>query len=241
MAGDAPASVQTPATYRFPHHLVGRINVVWSSEPGVDLHSRPAEVVRATTEAGSILSVPGPRNYPGAEAAAEDAFGIPGAYTFSGDRTNLTAKHGTLFVHLASLSSTRDSVHALVCAYNFGLIPKLDEPKAGGYLGGSAYAVDATRSPDAIDPRQDANRVAPIDSGDRAPRFDAFEPWQVVYRSVRDDPRMATCLSRGREIVRSHPAYRGQVVTEDTDSVTAISPRPEQFPVLPQSPEWPPP
>ncbi|ASR02102.1 hypothetical protein [Gordonia rubripertincta] len=229
--------------YEFPVDLAGDFSVVWSAQPGLDLNSRPGEVVRATAEAGTLMSVPGERNYPGAESAAEESWTTPGGYTFGGDPMNLTEKNGTIFIHLTDLTSTATTIHAIGCKFEFGVIAELDQPAAGGYLGGYAFAVDATRPPDAVDPRENLPRTTPAGTGDRAPRFDAFFPWSVAYRTIpQDDPRLESCLPKGTAIAKDHPAYSDYPFTEDTKSVSVIKPpRPELFPVLPQSPAWPPP
>ncbi|AZZ83900.1 hypothetical protein C5O27_21315 [Gordonia alkanivorans] len=240
----SPQGSYTPAeplAYQFPTDLAGDFNVVWSAQPGIDLDTRPGEVVRATAEAGTIMSVPGERNYPGAQAASKDAWTFPGGYTFESDPANLTEKNGTIFIHLTDLTSTATAIHAVGCKFEFGVIAELEQPSAGGYLGGSAFAVDATRPADAVDPRENLSRNEPTGTGDRAPRFDAFAPWSVTYRTIpHDDPRLDSCLPTGTEIAKDHPAYADYPFTDDTTSVSVIKPPNRAlFPVLPQSPAWP--
>lgn len=229
----------TAADYRFPSDLVGNFNVVWSAEPGIDLLSRAAEVVRATAEAGTILSVPPSRNYPGAEQAAKNARGVPGAHTFSGAISNLTVKTGTKYIHLVALESSATEIHAVGCEYEFGLLRGIDDPRAGGYVGGLGFSVDATRRPASTDPREDTVTDRYENAVDRAPRYDAFAPWNVIHRSVHSDPRLQVCLRKGREIARSHPAYAEQQISDQTLTVSADPLRPELFPILPQNPPWP--
>ncbi len=242
ISSSQPSGTRTdPFTYRFPADLAGDFNVVWSAQPGIDLSSRPGEVVRATAEAGTIMSVPGERNYPGAQSASKDAWTSPGGYTFDGDPANLTRKDGTIFIHLTDLTSTETTIHAVGCKFEFGVIAELEQPTAGGYLGGYGFAVDATRSTDSVDPREDPSRNEPTDTGDRAPRFNAFAPWRVTYRTIpHDDPLLESCLPKGTEIAKAHPAYADYPFTDDTTSVSVIKPpKRELFPVLPQTPAWP--
>lgn len=227
--------------YRFPSDLAGNFTVVWSAEPGISLFSRQGEVVRATGEAASLLGAPGYRNYPGAERAAAEAYERFGGDDFSGDPGNLTARSGTMFMHLVSMHSTPTNIKAIGCLYNFGFVAEFaDDPKVGGPLAGWGFEIDAIRPADAEDPRADRPRGDIHEIGDRAPRFDAFSPWQVSYKGVRfDDIRLSRCADHGLALARSHPAYRDSDLTDDTVSVSLEPVQRDLIPVLPQYPTWP--
>ena len=227
--------------YRFPSDVAGNFTVVWSAEPGISLFSRQGEVVRATGEAASLLGVPGYRNYPGAERAAAEAYERFGGDDFSGDPGNLTARSGTMFMHVVSMQSTPTSIKAVGCLYNFGFVAEFaDDPKVGGPLAGWGFEIDAIRPVGVEDPRANSARGDSHEIGDRAPRFDAFFPWQVSYKGARfDDVRLSRCAHQGLVLARTHPAYRDSDLTADTVSVSLDPVQRDLVPVLPQYPAWP--
>ncbi len=241
-----PPTSPAPVDYEFPTKYAGDFTVVWSAEPGIDLFSRPAEVMRATFEAHSITRVPSVINYPGAIAATAEANtrkpGLQIGYQERVD-TSVSPTSGTNYFHVLRMESTANAISATVCDFRSGLVY---HPKSSAYsiIAGFLASFHATLPAGSVDRRAHAPvHGTPAGKGDRAPRYDAFAPWQVTYDYTT--PPVGTlpedenfCYQKATDIAHTIPAYANQTFGAHDDP----EPRgltPADFPKQPQFPGWP--
>ena len=241
-----PPTSPAPADYQFPTRYAGDFTVVWSAEPGIDLLSRPAEVVRATFEAQSITRVPSVINYPGAIAATADANRrrptLQIGYQERPD-PSIPPTSGTQYFHVLRMESSANTISAIVCDIRAGLV---NHPIGGidSSLVSFLASFDATLPAGSVDRRAHAPvHGTPAGEGDRAPRYDAFAPWQVNYEYSLPVPGTSPedktfCYQKSREIARTIPAYANRTFgTYDDPEPRGLTPA--DFPKQPQFPGWP--
>lgn len=226
-----------PSQYQFPTKYAGNFTVVWSAEPSIDLFSRPAEIVRATGEADAIRGVPSSLNYPGAvDANAVNKHG--------GVDRSMPPWSGTLYFHILRLNVAADAITATTCRTEVGVVNHgvrgPDSLTRGiGYL----FSFSARLPRGGSDPRASAVHATTSGRGDRAPRYNAFAPWQVTYTAVVNvynppsDSDEARCDQKAVDIARTIPAYKNQRA-----EFPELEPRgytDADFPRQPQFPGWP--
>ena len=232
-----PPASPTPAEYQFPTKYAGDFTVVWSAEPDIDLFSRPAEIVRATGEAESMDRIPSNLNYPG----AVDANAI-----YARDMLDRGTRpvEGTLYLYLLHLSSTAETVTATTCKIHAGLVTLGRRgPRSSTVAVGSVYYLTAQLPPGTRDVRSETIHGTRAGAGDRAPRYNAFQPWTVKYyapglldKELQPADKQA-CNQKAIDIARTVPAYQNQIA-----EFPQLEPRgytDADFPRQPQFPGWP--
>ncbi|WP_213574817.1 hypothetical protein [Rhodococcus sp. USK13] len=214
---------------------------VWSADPGVDLFSRGAELVRATYEAGEYTAFVGLENsYPGFGRAVrgEAHHGDPDIEYFM---TSLkvqteTQAPGTIFGHITAYQSTETSVAATVCHYY--LFPENDTTNISLNPLSMAFSFELERAgvdagPAGI-PDTDPARKNP--RAHRVPTWNVFGDWKITrlhyLRELNGDVIPRGCTDWWRQ---QFPAF-----TENPSGTLAAPPgfEPPTMPVAVQYPEW---
>ncbi|WP_157124749.1 hypothetical protein [Nocardia pseudovaccinii] len=94
---------------------------VWSADPGVDLFSRGAELVRATVESGDLTLFGGiSAAFPGYSSAFDvphDASNYDIETTFYSDSKTLPQQRRTEYLHITSYAADSKRVSAVVCRF----------------------------------------------------------------------------------------------------------------------------
>ena len=129
---NTPAPTSTQPTPDVPY------TTVWSAADGINLNTRPAELVRATVESGEMSAWAGvDHSFPGFADAIANANAYSGYW---GDTTqpsspdNLPSRTATLFArHIASLRATDNQITARVCNLHLPLVDQDVVLKSTGY------------------------------------------------------------------------------------------------------------
>ncbi|MDV7243075.1 MULTISPECIES: hypothetical protein [Rhodococcus] len=230
-------AVPPPTTSQPPEILYTN---VWSADPGIDLLSRNAELVRATYEAGELTSFVGlEKSYSGfADAVGGPARrGNPDKDDFSTwlEPEDTRQVAGTNFTHLTDWATTDSQVGATVCTYAL-----FTEPAPNMTLNplSVAFRIELERTdeepgqagiPD-TDPAQEDPRAH------RVPTWNVFDGWKITkllyLRLLTDDVIPQGCTDWWRQ---QFPAF-----TENPSGTLAAPPgfEPPTMPVAVQYPEW---
>ncbi|MBC2639114.1 hypothetical protein H5400_09460 [Rhodococcus wratislaviensis] len=189
-AAESPAAVSA-VTYSVPESV--GYNYRWSADPGIDLSSRQATVVRAYMESyylainSSALSA----TYPGfAEAVPQKKradFDNPIDPT---DRRYV----GTQFQHLMWMTPTEHGWFATVCTGDYSVMEVGEDGKF--YNVGSKYVNAETV--DLIAPNDQSATSAESSGSERAPTIDVFGGWTLAdhAKGARDQNAYTECDSR---------------------------------------------
>lgn len=199
----ASESTTSPSATPAPTPNIPYTNV-WSTDPGIDLFSRGAELVRAAAEAGvysQYVGVDG--SYPGyAQAVAaltdeEERTLDPAMEQWVSRRPPYPANPtpGTIYQHITAYSASDTKVSAIVCSYGVDPDPKPPQPKQDYFGGGLSIELEihnwdkgnpgiANPDPDHHDPR-----------AQRPPRWNVFDRWKVTKISSATAGERPECLS----------------------------------------------
>ncbi|AII09457.1 hypothetical protein EP51_34380 [Rhodococcus opacus] len=189
---DNPESVV--AGYSVPENV--DYNVRWSADPGIDLLTRPAIVVRAYMESyylaihGHALSA----GYPGfATATSQQRDRVD--FDHSND-PELEQLVGTQFEHLLALTPTEDGWVATVCSGNYTVMAD----KGGRYfnLTGPSLQAETVRMVAPQQTQSVASERIVAEGAERAPSADVFAGWTISEHvpAARDQNAYAECDSR---------------------------------------------
>ncbi len=218
---------------------------VWSGDPGVDLFSRTAELIRATMEAGDLaLHVGAEQSYPGYVSAASElthkyeSMSEPdmAEYRYVEVRPDTRDEMvpSTKYRHIAALSATGQTVSATVCGYDVWpqSMPNEDDRHQGGGVrielrnttSDPGLPGIANKNPNSHDPRASI-----------PPAWNVFGTWKVtqITRSLSAAEYPAECL----------PWYEQQfpTFTKAPKYNYLIAPQgyvASHHPVVQQFPEW---
>ncbi|MEV4237994.1 hypothetical protein AB0J47_22770 [Nocardia sp. NPDC049737] len=155
---------------------------VWSADPGVDLFSRGAELVRATVESGDLTLFGGiDVAFPGYAAAFESPHD-PGNYdiesTFYSDHGTLPQQRRTEYLHITSYVADSHRVSAVVCRFYTrpGAIPG-EESSAHTFCQGVALENSGTDA--GAHGRRDESVENDTAGGGRVPAWNVFGTWRI--------------------------------------------------------------
>ncbi|UNN00275.1 hypothetical protein [Rhodococcus opacus] len=189
-SGTKPSAVESASAYSVPNNI--RFNYRWSADPGVDLYSRQATVIRAYVESyylaidANALSAA----YPGfAEAVPQHKradFDHP---------VDLTEGRyvGTQFQHLMWMTKTERGWFATICTGDYSVMEVGQDGKF--YNVGSKYVNAETV--EVIAPNDVAATSADSSGPERAPTINVFDGWTLAehVKGARDQNAYAECDS----------------------------------------------
>lgn len=214
---------------------------VWSAEPGVDLLSRGAELVRATYEAGEFASFAGVYNsYPGYARAV----GAPVPWQDPNKLEQLvwakpvdpvTPKPGTYYNHIVNYVVDNYGISADVCTYGIPATPEVAASKEVIWSFAYAVALDNHGGEPGKAGIPDEDAAAHDVRAERIPRWDVFEGWNISRIDLHDPGTIpAACgdwwKERFPEFVHYAPGVNG--VKSPPGYVIPVEP------VAVQYPEW---
>jgi hypothetical protein len=186
-----PPAVETVSRYSVPDNAA--YNYRWSADPGIDLHSRQATVVRAYVESYylSINSNSLSAAYPGfAEAVPQRK---RADFDHPADPTERRYV-GTQFQHLMWMMKTDRGWFATICTGDYSVMEVGQDGKF--YNIGSKYVNAETV--ELIAPNDVSATPAKSSGPERAPTINVFEGWTLAehVKGARDQNAYAECDSR---------------------------------------------
>lgn len=246
-SGDHSGEVASPTSAAPPigwPPILNDFSVVWTAEPGIDVTTWPAVVVRAYTESYLLVSITGDDKYlyPGFKQAVDPNKSIddPTGTRFLWPKTDRKTEGpwvGTQQAHILSIATSGRDVTVVACEYLFGTA------QAHGH--GYTPNIAAPPPDSGIDPMR-ITMTAPTNPGPqlpaqqgpaRAPSIDVFGGWRITshqggyfaeYGLSSEWPDVATDTEQCRAKAPQHPdLLRG-----------GEYPRAD-FPTQPASPGWP--
>ncbi|WP_306361024.1 hypothetical protein [Nocardia sp. CC227C] len=206
-------------TYKPPQQVCDA-TMVWSAEPGIDLYTPEATLIRATDEADLIALYAGlDYSYPGYAAALMDPTRLERYEEGEGHRTVF----GTLRSHVWQIQPNANGFHAELCGLNNESAatspgaPELSRPNnRGGYQG-----IDFVRTGAAVETPVTATPYAP--APDRlhwqAPTYNVFDGWTVSFETGEDPEAAARCDAWALSLFPDLPAGLGDSTPLDTPPV----------------------
>ena len=244
-SGSHPASPTSTAPAAGWPATLNDFTVVWSAEPGIDVTTWPAVVVRAYTESYLLASITGDNKYlyPGFKQSVDPNKSIddPTGTQFLWPKTDGTREHpwvGTEQAHILSIKTTGRDVTVVVCEYLFGTA---QQGPHRGYTPNVAVAppqagIDSMRLTMTA-PANPGPQLPPQRGPARAPSIDVFNGWRITDH-------------QGGYFARSGVGTEWPDATENQDACVAEAPgHPNlardgeyprsDFPTLPPSPGWP--
>lgn len=211
---------------------------VWSADPGLDLFSRGAELIRATREAGELASRLGIEySFPGyADALPQETDNQD--FDYNGVVVGRQAPEGqgpfTIYRHLSDLVVTDSTVSATVCAY---FIHSVDGVWSSGEdlsFASRIALVNNGESP-GMASLKDLDTSANDLRATMPPDWNVFGSWEVTeFRTATANEVPDGCTRWWQE---RFPSY----VTRKPGDKTLIPPSGYVRPVMPvaaQFPEW---
>lgn len=182
-SGSQSPTTTTTSRVRYPDV---NYSYVWSADSGVDLVSRPAELVRASFEAWLYSYYVGTdQSYPGFEQAASKAVAandpnIDNLLTLKAVTQPEKPYPHTTFAHIAGFSATDTDVSAIVCRYDVAADPTR-APKPETWLSRATviHLKNTTSNPGRAGiPDTDPDHPDP--RAHIPPTWDVFSPWDVT-------------------------------------------------------------
>ncbi|SUA72750.1 Uncharacterised protein [Nocardia otitidiscaviarum] len=166
-----------------PPDEVRNATVVWSAEPGIDLFSTPATLMRAANESDIIGSYAGLEHaYPGYANALDRPYAT--RYQVESYRGTIA---GTVLNHIQRIQDTGDGYLVEFCALP-NAYGQLDDGRYRRWYGrGSALAARFTRTDDTLAPTTSTptTTTTPSPAPDRmhwqAPTYNVFTGWTISY------------------------------------------------------------
>ncbi|MBF6178431.1 hypothetical protein [Nocardia otitidiscaviarum] len=200
-----------------PPQQVCNATMVWSAEPGIDLYSPEATLLRATTEADIIAAGAGLEySYRGYAAALSDPTRIK-HYEDGGVPRTI---YGTLLTHIQQIQPTADGFHAEYCSLNNEAAftapgaPELGTPyNRGGY--GRVDFVRAGAAPE-TPPTATPYAPAPDRLHWQAPTYNVFDGWTISFEYGEDQEAAARCDAWALSLYPDAPAAPGDSTVLDT-------------------------
>lgn len=219
-ADPTPAAVRpctdTPnaaAAYKPPQQVCDT-TMVWTAEPGIDLYSSEATLIRAMAEADLIALYAGlDYSYPGYAAALADP---ARSKRYEESELHRTV-FGTLRSHIQQIQPTENGFHAEYCGLNHESAatspgaPELSRPNnRGGYKG-----VDFVRTGAASD-TPTPYAPAPDRLHWQAPTYNVFDGWTISFEYGEDSAAKQACDSWALSLFPDLPAGQGDSTPLDT-------------------------
>jgi hypothetical protein len=223
---------------------LGDYRVVWSAEPGIDLLTGPAVVVRAYEESaiGGLTSGSADFLYPGFDHAVPRDAPRPAPKWPVAEKPYPYPQVGTDRYHILRIEQSGANVSAVYCNWGYGIADDLGGGKYGFHgppLAPGFEAIFATRL--TLSPPPSGPSPLPPQKGPApAPVDDVFGGWRVTQRlpGLPGDTKVPaewptmiadvnTCVATAPD-----PPDRRQFLTHGTH------PR-SDFPTLPPFPGWP--
>ncbi|NDV10001.1 hypothetical protein GXW84_37165 [Rhodococcus sp. IEGM 248] len=186
-----PPAVESSSAYSVPGNM--GFNYRWSADPGIDLYSRQATVIRAYVESyylaidASALSAA----YPGfAEAVPQHK---RADFDHPVDPTERRYV-GTQFQHLMWMTKTERGWFATICTGDYSVMELGEDGKF--YNVGSKYVNAETV--EVIAPNEVSATSANSSGPERAPTINVFDGWTLAehVKGARDQNAYAECDSR---------------------------------------------
>ncbi|WP_306359981.1 hypothetical protein [Nocardia sp. CC227C] len=164
-----------------PPDEVRNATVVWSAEPGIDLFSTPATLMRAANESDIIGSYAGlDHAYPGYAKALDR----PYTTRYEVERYRGTIA-GTVLRHIQRIQDTGDGYLIEFCALPNAYGQLEDGQYRRWYGRGVSLAAQFTRNNDAPAPATTTPTATPSPAPDRmhwqAPTYNVFTGWTISY------------------------------------------------------------
>lgn len=216
----------TVREYRVPERLENS-TIVWSAEPGIDLFSPEATVVRAAIEARQVaLATSLAESYPGYENAVD-----PDTRAYFAEKSWTSwPEYGTAYHHIANLDPTDEGFVAHVCLQLSGIASLKDDNSFYRTLSPAFLTSTLTiESSDAgTNPPSGPPSAAPTETEIphwQAPNFDVFEGWKLSFGPPFGTDHAAVCTAWGHPLAPDAPS-------EGTRSVSSETP-PETLPAYP--------
>jgi hypothetical protein len=239
-----PETQQTPAESPpagWPAAL-NDLSATWTADPGIDLTTGAAVVVRAYIESYYLAYLTDDEKYlyPGFREAVDpnDSDGPPGTEALWPEPPNAATWVGTLRHHLLRITRSGRDVTVLGCLYSYA-VGRLGDEFGFRPNNGSGFGPDAGISPIRIGlraPESDESTFPPQEGKSRAPFNDVFGGWRVTSheggylvkgRWADSMSDKAECASRDRTPPESRTFTPGQEYPRS------------DFPTLPATPGWP--
>ncbi len=232
------ATTTTPATtacsdgsaaYQPPDEVCNA-TMVWSAEPGIDLYSPEATLVRAAWESDEIGSYAGlEQTYPGFARALSPEYHGRGRYREERYRGTV---FGTVLGHILEIETTADGFLGKFCVLSNGFARLEDDGRYARSNGrGFDPEVRFTRT-ETASPSTDTATTAPTTyapAPDRlqwqAPTYDVFDGWRVSFPTRYEDRNRCDAWALSQD--PDAPA--------EVEAVYSDTPPP----VLPAYPGWP--
>lgn len=216
--------------------------MVWTAEPGIDVTTGPAVVMRAYTESYLLASIMGDNRYLylGFQQAVDPNQSIdhPTGTQFLWPKTN-APQHpwvGTDQVHISSVTTSDRDVTIVACEYTFGTAqparngyePNIGKPPPYSGIDPMRITMKAPAKPGPESPQRGPAR---------SPSVDVFNGWRITSH-------------QGGYFAQSGVGDQWPNATEDRNTCLAKAPQhPDlrrggeyprtEFPTLPHSPGWP--
>jgi hypothetical protein len=240
-----PEHVVDPDAGRWPA-LNSDLAYLWSAEPGIDLLSSPAVVVRAYFESVTIAGEAGDEEllYPGfASAVANEAETEPGSLQLWPGLRGAYGKErvGTMRDHILRVNDKGSNVEAVVCHWTWGMATLQEN--------GTYWSGDEDPGPDAgvntmrftlLPPTETNQQLPPQRGPSKYPFDDVFSGWRVIGKlnSIQPIPNQEefwpefqqdseACVAKAPESAERRMFLKG-----------GEHPR-SDFPTLPPYPGWP--
>ncbi|MFZ2527563.1 MAG: hypothetical protein WAX14_07905 [Rhodococcus sp. (in: high G+C Gram-positive bacteria)] len=215
--------------YRVPEKFENS-TVVWSAEPGIDLLSPEATVVRAVIEARQIaLATSLSERYPGFGYAIDES-----ARDFYEEvPSDSHLEYGTAYHRITRLDRIENGFVAYACLQLSNIAglnaDGLFERSISQAFLTSPLAIE--RSDPSIDPSLPPAPTGPSSEANppqwQAPTFDAFAGWDVRFNGPRDISQAAVCTDWGRQFAPDAPEEGSLRVSSEAPPET-----------LPANPGW---
>jgi hypothetical protein len=219
--------------------------MVWSAEPGIDVTTWPAVVVRAYTESYLLAYVMGDDKYlyPGFQQAVDpnESIDHPTGRQFLWPKTDDPSKGGwvgTEHAHILSIVTSGRETTVEACTYQFGSAdldrngrysPIIAEPQPYSGISPMRVAMTAPASAGSQLPRQEGPA--------RAPLIDVFNGWRITSHQggylagSGVGPEWPDFAANKAACLAKAPPHSDLVIGGEY-------PR-SDFPTLPPSPGWP--
>jgi hypothetical protein len=223
--------------------VMADVNAVWSAEPGTDLLSNPAVVVRAYVESHALATAMGTIDavYPGftravtrpAEPEDDPDSAWPGA-----DRPLPYPLVGTERLHILRVDTVGRAVTAIVCSYGgYTNGYDLGNGKYGPYPGVAGDDGVVAMQISMMSPEVPSAPLPPQQGQERAPKADVFGGWRINSRRLdlnRFQPEWPTALDdiQACRERAPDPLQRREFLSQGEH------PR-SDYPTLPAYPGWP--
>lgn len=209
--------------------------IAWSAEPGLDLKTRPAVVVRAYVESFQLVRLTGDEKYfyPGFRRSVERRSNLWPETKYPAEMPWV----GTERDHILKISRSGNNVTSVVCAYMYGSAQQEKNGRYSAQAGppfepnGGIYPVQIT-----LTAPNDKSTLPPQIGPSRTPLDDVFGDWKITGHS---GGYFTTSAWPGYEQDRDTCAAKAPDSTERRQFLTNGDHPRSEFPTLPPYPGWP--